>query len=83
MVATWRVGILMAWWVWLGSAVMCAWAIYQLWRARTLGLINAGVVDFDRATSPISFWFYVGLNVVVVILLGGGSLLVAITSPPG
>jgi len=73
----------MPWWAWLVCAGFSARAIQQLWRARTRGLINAGVVDFDRASSPIYFWFHVGLNAVVLILFGGAGLLVAFKALAG
>ena len=68
----------MPWWVWIGSVAMVAWGIVQLWRAKTLGKINAGVVDFARADGPIAFWFQVILNLFVVVLFGGAMVLVAV-----
>jgi hypothetical protein len=67
----------MPWWVWIGNVALIAWAIVQLWRAKTRGKISGGVADFTRSSDPIAFWFQVGLNLLVIILFGGGALLVA------
>jgi hypothetical protein len=67
----------MAWWVWIGSAVLVTWSSVQLWRAKTLGKINAGVVDYTRTRSPIAFWFQVGMSALCVVIFGGAMLLVA------
>jgi len=66
----------MSLWVWMGSLALFVWACFQLWRAATIGRINAGVVDFTRSDGPISFWFQVVTTTIVAILFGGGMLIV-------
>jgi hypothetical protein len=68
----------MPWWAWVVGIAMVVWACVQLRRAMTLGKINAGVVDFTRASDPPWFWFQVGVNLLVVVLFGGGMLVILV-----
>jgi hypothetical protein len=64
--------------LWLFVAVMTGWSGFQLWRANTLGKINAGVIDFDRATMPFAFWSQVAFYIIGFVMFGGGAIFIAV-----
>jgi hypothetical protein len=63
-------------WAWIGGVALVGYTAFQLWRAATLGRINAGVVDFSRSDSPLAFWFQVFMFALCGMLFGGGMLVV-------
>jgi len=67
----------MEWWVWIGGLCIVAFCSRQLWRAFTISKINAGAVDFTRDTSPVTFWFLVGLCLITAAVFASEMLLVA------
>jgi hypothetical protein len=72
-----KAGRLVAWWVWIGGLCIVAFGSRQLWRAFTIGKINARAVDFTRSASPVTFWFLVSLYLIMVALFASEMLLVA------
>ena len=69
-------GLRMPIWAWIGCVALVGYTAFQLWRAATLGRLNAGVADFTRSNSPVAFWFQVFMFALCVILFGGGMLVI-------